>query len=838
MNVGVTSFFLLLSAVSCIALAAAVLVRNPRRATNIAFGILCANLVLWTIGVFTIIHIKDPDTAAFWIRLTFAVSCFFPATFYLFIAFFPRGVFDGVKGLFVFYCVCGLILSVLALLPGPWYLSEVTVSDSGLRLPDYGPVFTAYFVVCGFTFVVLHVNLARKLRGASGIARRQIQHVLLGIFATTLLGFLTSVVGPAFGVRSLEEYGPVFVLLMTATFAYAMVRYHLMDIWIIFSTTTVYAVAMAAVILVFLSTISLVHLLIRTRGEITRSDVLSTVFAAIVIVLILEPLKERVQLLLNRTVLKRHYDVSRLLARASKNAAECVVLDQLLETVCTDIRNTVGAGVVRVLLVDERDPNLLITVYSTREKERGTQANDFSLLLDFLRERSEPVLLEALVHSRVTPERARMAELLAELDAYLCLPLKRTTGLVGILTLGQKLSRDIYSSDDVVAFTALATPLTTAIENARLYTKLEEANQHRARILSNMRGGVIAVDTDGAVTTVNTGATDIFGPIELGQHMSKITPQVARILQRTLEDRRAISDFETVIVSPDSERIPVVMSSSCLETGEGEVTGSMVVLYDLTQVKRLEQNVQRAHRLSSIGTLAAGMAHEIKNPLVSIKTFSQLLLDRYDDPDFRTTFTDIVPHEVERIDSIVTRLLHFARPRPANFAPHNLRGIIEEVLVLVENQMRKGNVTVEADFPGPDVSVYGDEQLLHQVFLNLVLNAIDAMKDMRTGATLKVHVEYDRMVLRRNGRDPLPDADCVRVSLSDTGVGISAESLDRIFTPFYTTKDEGTGLGLAVVHGIVTEHGGSIFVESEPGEGTTFVITLPSARVLSGVKGD
>lgn len=836
MHDDVTSFFLLLSAATSVALAAVVLVRNPRRTTNIAFGLLSLNLVLWTVGVFSIIHATDPGMSVLSIRLTFAVSCFLPATFYLFIGYFPRGVFDGVKGLLVFYGVFGLVLSVLALVPGPWYLNEVAISDSGQALPEYGPLFHGFFVVCAITFVILHVNLFRKLRDASGIARRQIQHVLLGIFASTLLGFSTNIVGPALDMPSLQAYGPVFVMLMTVAFAYAMVRYHLMDIWVIFSTTTVYAVSTAVVILVFLSTISVFHWALRSRGG--ASELLSTILAAIVIVLILEPLKERMQLLLNRTVLKRHYDANKLLARASRHAAECVVLEDLLITICEDIRNTVGASVVRVLLVDERDPSTLVTEYSNREKELGTRTSDYSLLLDYLRTHSQPILLEAIVHSRVTPERAQLAEMLAELDAYLCLPLKRTTGLVGILALGQKLSRDIYSSDDVVAFTALATPLTTAIENARLYKKLEEANQHRARILSNMRGGVIAVDTGGIVTTVNTGATEILGPIELGQHMSSITPQVARILQRTLEDGRAISDFETVIVGPDAERIPVVMSSSCLETGDGDVTGSMVVLYNLTQVKRLEQNVQRAHRLSSVGTLAAGMAHEIKNPLVSIKTFSQLLLDRYDDPDFRNTFTEIIPNEVERIDSIVTRLLHFARPRPASFAQHNLRAIIEEVLILVENQMRKGNITVETDFPGPEVGVYGDEQLLHQVFLNLVLNAIDAMSNVGSGAKLTVRVEYGRMVLRRNGHDPQPDADGVKISLSDTGVGISSESLERIFTPFYTTKDDGTGLGLAVVHGIVTEHGGSIFVESEPGEGSTFVITLPSARVMSGVKGD
>jgi two-component system nitrogen regulation sensor histidine kinase GlnL len=426
--------------------------------------------------------------------------------------------------------------------------------------------------------------------------------------------------------------------------------------------------------------------------------------------------------------------------------------------------------------------------------------------------------------------------MLAELDAYLCVPLVRTGTLVGVINCGQKYSRDIYTNEDVVAFTALSSPLATAIENARLYRKLDEANQHRARILSSMRGGVIAVDNEGIVTTVNYGVAEILGPVEIGTHMSGLNSQVAGILEKTLANRRPVLDYETLVVRPDEERVPVVMSSSVLTAGEDELIGAMVVLYDLTQVKRLEQNVQRAHRLSSVGTLAAGMAHEIKNPLVSIKTFSQLLPLRYDDADFRATFTDIVPHEVERIDSIVTRLLHFARPKPATFAPQDLRAIIEEVLVLVENQLRKGNIAVETDFPGSRVNIYGDEQQLHQVFLNLVLNALDAMREKRRGV-LRVRVDYERMQVRRGAKGTAPEIDCVKVCVSDTGCGMSSESLERIFTPFYTTKDEGTGLGLSVVHGIVTEHGGSIYVESAPGLETTFVITLPIASRLSERKG-
>ncbi len=154
----------------------------------------------------------------------------------------------------------------------------------------------------------------------------------------------------------------------------------------------------------------------------------------------------------------------------------------------------------------------------------------------------------------------------------------------------------------------------------------------------------------------------------------------------------------------------------------------------------------------------------------------------------------------------------------------------------VEKQLRKGNITVETDFPGPRVDIYGDEQQLHQVFLNLVLNAIEAMREKRRGV-LRVRVDYERMQGRRGAKGTASELDGVRICLSDTGCGMSSESLERIFTPFYTTKDEGTGLGLSVVHGIVTEHGGNVYVESSPGQETTFVITLPIAHRQAERKG-
>lgn len=839
MELGLTSVLLGASAVLCAVLGAIVFLRNPRRSTNIAFTVLAINQLFWALGVLAIINANSAEQARFWVVATFLAACYLPVSFYTFIGYFPRGHFDGSKLFLVLLYMTGTVLAILALTPGDHYVRAITMVPRAAPAVSYGPLFEAMSVEYVTIFLVMHANLFRKFRRSGGIERRQIQHVFLGIFTFTLFAILTNILAPLVGIQNLEPYGPVFTVLMTGFFAYAILRYHLLDIWVIISRTTVYAVTSGVVVLVFLGSIAVVHWTFRNfEADAGIRNLGPTILAALVIVLVLEPLKSRVQLLLDRVVVRRRYDINQLLARASKNAAKHVQLDQLLKSVCDDIYQTVGASVVRVLLVDERDHCLLTTEYSTRSEECGMQTREYGELIEYLRKNPEPLILEQIIHDRMTPEHARLAGAIAEMDSYMCVPLRHTGDLVGIMNLGQKVSRDIYTAEDVVAFTALSSPLATAIENARLYRKLEEANQHRARILSNMRGGVIAVDVHGVVTTVNHWAQEILGKVELGQPLSDTNQQLLNILHHTLTDRRPILDYETVVQRVDGERIPVVISSSVLTAGDDEnaVTGAMVVIYDLTQVKRLEQNVQRAHRLSSVGTLAAGMAHEIKNPLVSIKTFSQLLPLRYDDPDFRHTFTDIVPHEVERIDSIVTRLLHFARPKPATFAPQDLRGIIEEVLVLVENQLRKGNITVETDFPGPNVPIYGDEQQLHQVFLNLVLNAIDAMRDCRSGM-LRIRVDYDRKPMRRGVRGPYPEIDCVKVAVTDTGCGISAESMERIFMPFYTTKDEGTGLGLSVVHGIVTEHGGTIYVESNPGQETTFIITLPVAHRMTEVKG-
>lgn len=821
-NILIPSIMLILSAGSSLGLGIFVLARNPWRRTHRMFAFLTVTLALWSLGVFSIVHSNSNDSALFWVRLTFVVACFLPAAFYQFIVFFPYQRFSGNRWALAFIYTGAALLAMTVMTP--WYIRDIHVFADKPPLVQYGPAFQGYFVLVVANMVFCVFNLFRKLKASTGIQRRQIEHVLVSFWVATGLASFTNVFAPVMSIGTMEVYGPCFVLLMVVGLAYSMVRYHLLDIWVIVSRTTLYAFSMAFVIVTFLGSVSIVHWVFSKAGR--TQDIMTTAIAALVIVLVLQPLKERVQLILDRLVLHRRYDSQALIDRISRNAAQFVHLDQLLTRVAEDIRHTVGVKGLRIILRSENDPGTLVVEYSTKPGESGRRDINQDYLMEYITQRSEPIVLEELVHSWPNTERIQLAKHLAELDAFLLVPLRTTAGVLGLIALGEKTTRDIYIHEDVKVFSIIAGPLATAIENARLYKQLAAVNLHLERIMANMRGGVIAVDASATITTVNQEAREMLGDIHPGKSIYALEPRVAEILRRTLRDHRGISDVELMISGPGGESIPVAISSSFFNTADRESLGAMVLLYNMTQLKRLESNVQRADRLSSIGVMAAGMAHEIKNPLQSIKTFTQLLPDRFEDSDFRKTFTEVVPPEVQRIDMIVTRLLDFARPKPVCFAPLNLCSTVTDVLALVENQLRKASVQLTTDYPDDVPTILADDQQLHQVFLNLVLNAVSAMTNLPS-RRLSIQIFFDRSHFTRNGQTTLFDVPSVKVKVSDTGCGIPKESLDKIFTPFFTTKDDGCGLGLSVVHGIVQEHGGEIDVDSVVGLGTSFTVTFP-----------
>ncbi|MFP4499695.1 MAG: ATP-binding protein [Candidatus Hydrogenedentota bacterium] len=826
LNETATPLLLLAAALASAALGMGGLLRNPGRHTHRVYALLAADVGVWALAAAVALWSGSFVVARVAVGAGCVTAAVFPAVFYDFCARLSSERFSGYRIVRVGLYVTGALLAATAFTP--FFIARVTAFGNGAPIVAYGPAYPVFVVLLLLSVVFSFQTLWQKRRESGGIRRRQVDHVILGLTGTGLLATFSSVLGLVWPVGAVEVYAPLLLVFLLAVACYALVQYHLPDIWFIFSRTTLYLILTLFVMATFGGSVALVHWGIRSGGP--TADAVSTGLAALVIVLVLHPLQERVRLVLDRTLLKRRYDVQALLQRISGYATRFLQADELLSRVCEDIQHTLGVRLVRVVLESEKAPGTVITEYSTRRGEKKTRSISFDFLLEYLRAHPEPIVLERLLYSAPEPEKMRIAHGLAELDAHLCVPLRTSTGVIGMLLLGHKSTHDIYTAEDLRVFSTLAVPLGSAIESARLYRRLEAVNLHLERIMANMRGGVVAVDETGVIKTVNQGAREILGHIAPGQPVEMLRAPLRELLRKALDTGRAMDEWETVIAGADGEDIPVLISTTPLFTRQGEPLGAMGLLFNLTHIKRLEANVQRADRLSSLGTVAAGMAHEIKNPLVSIKTFTQLLPARYDDREFRDAFNDIVPNEVERINTIVTRLLDFARPKPIKFEPRLLEGILERTLMLVENQLSKTDIHVTTTFPETARPVSGDEQQLHQVFLNLLLNAIDALKDAEDARNLHVSLTYERVHLRPKRSLPQLDVPCAKVSVSDTGCGIPSDVIEQVFTPFFTTKSHGSGLGLAVVHGIVTNHGGEIDVSSIPGVGTLFCVTLPLAR--------
>jgi signal transduction histidine kinase len=232
-------------------------------------------------------------------------------------------------------------------------------------------------------------------------------------------------------------------------------------------------------------------------------------------------------------------------------------------------------------------------------------------------------------------------------------------------------------------------------------------------------------------------------------------------------------------------------------------------------LKKSKSYMRRADRLASLGTLTAGLAHEIRNPLVAIKTFTQLLPERFEDEEFRNHFTNIASSEVDRISSLITELLDFARPSDPKFEFEDINGILDGMILLVSTESKKKQINIIKNYIPNLPPIKIDREQIKQVFLNILLNSVEATPE-RGEITVKTRS------FAKPGGEPY-----IQIELADNGRGIPAEHLEDIFTPFYTTKDKGSGLGLSISHQIVQDHRGYIDVESELNKGTSFFINLP-----------
>ncbi|MBM4439966.1 MAG: PAS domain S-box protein [Candidatus Rokubacteria bacterium] len=366
-------------------------------------------------------------------------------------------------------------------------------------------------------------------------------------------------------------------------------------------------------------------------------------------------------------------------------------------------------------------------------------------------------------------------------------------------------------------------------ELRRRFDELEDVKRYTENILASLANGIITVDLDGRVVTLNPSAemlTGFFAGEVSGRYCTELfahTPEIGEMLMETLATRAPVVGVAVTLKRRSGAGLPVEVSTAPLKGAEGKDLGVVAVLRDLTLMRELEGRLRRSDRLAALGSLAAGLAHEIKNPLTSVLTFSRHLERRYDDAHFRDRFHRVVPRELERINAIIERLLELARPAPASFTRMALAPLIDRALDLFANEIESQQVRVVRDYVRDVPPVAAHEESLYRALINLIGNALDAMEH---GGMLRVRLAWAAPTDGVRTRAALLRRQVV-VEVGDTGPGIRPEDAERVFTPFFTTKERGTGLGLAVTHKIVEDHGGVIDFHSVVGTGTTFRIVLP-----------
>lgn len=397
------------------------------------------------------------------------------------------------------------------------------------------------------------------------------------------------------------------------------------------------------------------------------------------------------------------------------------------------------------------------------------------------------------------------------LEADIVIGLFSQGNLIGILAIGKKILGNNYSEDELRLLSVMTDYMAIAIENATLYRDLTAQRSYNDRVLNNLKTGVITVNGQGEITTFNHAAgkiMEIKPDMVIGKSAEKLGSRFADLLRRTLAGEGEYHRLE--VLCPVNNK-PLGVGISVMLDNEGRTDGAVMVFTDLSKIKKLEEEKKEHERVKFWAVLAGRLAHEVKNPLVPIKTFAQLIPERYDDPDFRNDFCHVVNKEVDRLSGIIAKLARFAElPQPQKRLV-DVNEILEEALDSLSSRLKAKNVEVTKHFSLKKKKISADGDLIREAFFNILDNAVAAVSD--SGA-ITVYTSLKR------------DSE-IEVLFKDNGSGMNEEELNDIFIPFAGSGMGGMGLGLPIAQQIIKDHQGLLEVESAPGKGTSVKVILP-----------
>ena len=817
-----------------LALGLAVYLSNRRRLANQCFLLLSLTLSGW-LGSLFLAYARSAEVAEFAIRQTCVAGAVYLTVLNLLrlsvrqreqswssVLRHSRWWLVTTIGVAVF-CQTKLFLKGAQLSP------VVGTAASAIYVPGVVIYYNIYLLV-GFSLLIF--GYTRDLKKTSGGEHAELAFILVGAVSGVAFALLLSFVLDYFlGPSRALWFAPFRVVFIGLVIAYGIATKKILEVGLFVRRAISYGVLTVYLIALYTAVWWLSSSVFRPiAGQ--EGNSFAHVLAAIVVAFAMAPARGFSQSLADRLFVgTRHLDFQATMNQATAILRSVTTLADLLERFALTIAQAVDTERVFILLPE---PNFYAQQYPAVQSGARTTRIELhrdQAIVAQLERTQEPILLDELHRVRSTPELERVRRQIESLEVNVAIGIFSREHMAGVMLLGPRRSGRIYGTIEQNALLILCGQLAVAIENAQLFTEVQNAKIYNETLLQNLTTGVVAADRDELITVYNNEVEQITGlsATELiGRKISNLPDGLRDVLRATLTSGE-LQENREIVLRPGEKATILRASSSIFHDGNGEPLGALMVLTDVTALKRLEQQIRRSDRLASLGTLSAGMAHEIKNPLVSIKTFAQLLPERYQDTDFRETFFNLIGHEVDRIDSLVNQLLRFARPAKPVLKPMHVHEVLEKALLLVGHRLYQRGIKLTRSWHAEVDTIRADADQIEQVFLNFFINALDAMK---TGGSLTVNTEIAPAetwptALPGNKADV---HEILRITVEDTGAGIKPEDVPHVFDPFFTTKDYGTGLGLSVVHGIVQEHGGQIEVESELARGTSFHILLPLVR--------
>lgn len=703
----------LINGISAIFFGLLVFLKNKKNIINQTFGLMSLGVCIWSFSYWKWLLINDLNAALFWSRLLNFGATLIPI-FTLHWIFSLLNLNQKKKKILV---AGYLMTSVFVLFSfTPLYIKSVKPVLFFPYWPQAGPlyicfIFLGYFGLVGYGFYQL---LGTRFQ-VSGYKRTQINYVILGLIVG--FGGGSTNFPLMFGVSLLPPIGNPFVSLYPLILAYAILRYRLMDINIALKKTMVYSLSAGILTSFFVVIVLTMTKYLSNLAGITSFTI--TIIAALIIALLFNPLRNRIQSIIDKIFYKKTYDYYSTIQKVSHELVSTFNLRKIYNFVGDTIFSTLGLKNIYLLSTVPGESYRM--VYSTSyEKEKTTKDKEainpirkdappeFSNGVKIDRDSEVVKLLETFNDVFIREELPHIGKISQEVIDNVNTDLKPFKGeavvpafidgkLELLMVLGEKLSGDIFTDEDIKLLNTISDQTAIAIKNARLY----------------------------------------------------------------------------------EEKL-------CSE------------------------------RLASIGMMSATFAHEVKNPLASIKTFAQLFPERYSDIDFRENFSKIVMDSVNHIDGLITDLMGLSSKRiSSEMSTLNITGLIDQIIdeIRANLELEKKKIKIEKDYKDIKIDVFGDEKRLRQAFINIITNGCQAIPDGRDDGTLRIGINQDN--------------ENVDILITDNGDGIPVDDLPKIFEPFFSKKTIGSGLGLAITKKLIEDHSGKIEVESRLKKGTTFKITLP-----------